>query len=655
MEKDKYYWIELCGFDKSSDDFGVERLLASIPQNVTGFVILFANIEFYNGFEPTDKEYLLSLDDCIYGGRRRFGENTALLWSNFELKKLVEILHKKGKKVFATVFDSMETIVDGSFSSCHGEIAQRMADGSCNPCVDVTAVLSDGHDYGQFLIEKIKQVLLYYRFDGAHYADGISSWRIPLQITDFSSRRLKMFAEFLGDEKTKKEILKLAANDPSAGIASRRLSEKVWNRYRKEWIRFSAAKWAKFYNQLLTEVKSIGKENIANIAWVRDPFEALYRYGFDYNLINLKNLSAIIVNDVNRKIVPETDSCGFQISRDEYKYSNNDAPPVMMLTKAAAMNLKQYTMAPIRDNCEKWDALSTCPDSFRAKVFRRNHCFYFDGIYKRISEGVLYCLSTGVGAQEWAFIAAKERESLVEDIRPEGFCLLYSDSAAAAELDNYVRERLPSMFWKLRELQISGLSLYTVTRFEYLDKIDMPLVCLSTEDLSENEKSTLENYHGNPLVVFGRGNPLKRLPNIIIRCTNNENCYIFNMEKNGTFDVGDRKKFAESKIRMREGAESIWIKKLCYRRISRRENKNTVKILHQLFGLPFGSGNVLCNVLRSHGQRQIIFDNPNDNAVTIKTTCWDKFGNASAFEVETNPNGVTVISLESETYRYLTL
>ena len=54
MEKDKYYWIELCGFDKSSDDFGVERLLASIPQNVTGFVILFANIEFYNDFEPTD-------------------------------------------------------------------------------------------------------------------------------------------------------------------------------------------------------------------------------------------------------------------------------------------------------------------------------------------------------------------------------------------------------------------------------------------------------------------------------------------------------------------------------------------------------------------------------------------------------------------------
>lgn len=608
MNTEKLYWIELCGFDNSREDLGVNKFLGAIPQNVTGIVILFANVEFYNSFSPSAEEKFLDLDDCVYGGRRRFKENDDLLWTNFQLKKLVSILHEKKIKVYATVFDSMETIREGSFSELHGETAQLMADGSRNPCVDVTATLTDGRNYGKFLVSQIKAALKYYDFDGAHFADGISSWRIPLQITDFSSGRLLEFSEFLSDAKKKKSVALLAEKN-AVENNSRRVAEKVWNGYRAEWIEFCSRKWAEFYNFLCGELSAAGKECIANIAWVRDPFEALYRYGFDYRLIDFSKLSAIIVNDVNRKVTPESDSCGFKISKDEHKYSNNDAPPVMMAWRAAVGNVKHYTMVPVRDNQEKWDALSSCPNSFNAKAYRRNNCFYFDGEYKRICEGLLYCLSTGVGENEWRFIAEKETASRSAGERPQGFCWLFSETAFGKEVKNYVDNRTPSAFWKLRELQISGLSLYTVTRFEHIYNIDMPLVCFSVNDFSEEERRRLETYNKNPLIIFGNRNPLKRKPNLTLLCTNNDNCYIFNIEREGVLNIGDVKKRAFRKV-YKENAECIWIKNLNYKCISRTESRRTAKTLHRIFGLYAASGDVLLNVLSSNGEKTVILDNP---------------------------------------------
>ena len=639
MQNDKLYWIELCGFDRTQPDFGIDKILSDIPQNVTGFVILFANIEFYNSFCPSAGEYYLSIDDCVYGGRRRYGEDDSFRWTNFQLKRLIALLHARHIKVYATVFDSMETIVPGSFSAAHNEIAQLMNDFSRNPCVDPTAELADGRDYGAYLIQKVCEALVYYGFDGAHYADGISSWRIPLQTGDFSDKRLAQFAEYLKDDAKKEAVGKIMSEKAELGKTARDRSRKIWNRFREEWIGFCAARWADFFNRLCREVRAVGKENIANIAWVRDPFEALYRYGLDYSLIDISLLSAVIVNDVNRKIVPESDSCGFKISKDEFKYSNHDGVPVMMLTKAKLRGVKQYAMVPIRDNCEHWDALSDCPNSFKAKVYRRNNCFYFDGSYKRINEGILYCLSTGVSAEEWRFIAQTERDSVLQDARPLGFCLLYSDAAAKKEVGNYVQARKPSAFWQLKELQIAGLPVYTVTNFEYLDRIDMPVLCLNTEDYSEEEKAALKKYL-KPIVAFGEAPVFPDKQCIEIRCKNNANCYIYNIGRGGLYDVSDKNAFGCKRKRMMEAAAGIWIKYLGYRKISRSENRRLVAALHHLFGGCRAKKDILLNLVQADGNTVALADNPNDYAVVAEIA-----GDKRHF-VEIEANGVSECIVE---------
>ena len=82
QKMENLYWIELCGFDKSKKDYGVESLLNDIPQPVDGFVLLFANLEFYHEFVLDGDDTLLSINDCVYGGKKRFGN----------------VLHKNGKQ-----------------------------------------------------------------------------------------------------------------------------------------------------------------------------------------------------------------------------------------------------------------------------------------------------------------------------------------------------------------------------------------------------------------------------------------------------------------------------------------------------------------------------------------------------------------------------
>ena len=65
-QKQNLYWIELCGFDKTKADYGVGKLLKSIGQAVDGFVILFANLEFYHEFTIESDDALLSINDCVY-------------------------------------------------------------------------------------------------------------------------------------------------------------------------------------------------------------------------------------------------------------------------------------------------------------------------------------------------------------------------------------------------------------------------------------------------------------------------------------------------------------------------------------------------------------------------------------------------------------
>ena len=327
-QKQNLYWIELCGFDKTKADYGVGELLKSIPQAVDGFVILFANLEFYHEFTADSDDVLLSINECAYGGKKRFGEERSMRWSKGQLKDLILTLHGLGKSVYATVFDGIEFPTKNPFANENQTVFQLSYDGCGSPVCDLTSNLANGAPYASFLGQKIRETVQFYGFDGVHFADGISSWRLPLQINNYSPERLLAFSKYLaesGEDSGAERVKKLADTALKIGAEYRKRSEKIWKDYRKDWIEFLSKLWAERFALLVLEIPEDIKI-IINAAWTRDPFEAKYRYGFDFNLLDFSRIFAYVYNDVNRKITPKEDSCGFHISSDEYRYYENEAP-----------------------------------------------------------------------------------------------------------------------------------------------------------------------------------------------------------------------------------------------------------------------------------------------------------------------------------------
>ena len=654
-QKEMLYWIELCGFDRTHADYGVSETLGKIPQRVDGFVLLFANLEFYHEFVLDGDETLLSINDCAYGGKKRYGDRVDMRWTKGQLKGLISALHKAGKKVFATVFDGIEFPTENPFANENQTVFQLSSDGSGSPVCDLTADLADGTPYASFLGGKIRETLGYYGFDGVHLADGICSWRLPLQIGNYAPDRLLAFAESIEDGKKAGKIRRIANENAAIGKTYRKRSEKIWNGFREEWIEFCSKRWAERFGLLVAELpeKTI---IVMNAAWTRDPFEAKYRYGFDLTRVDFSRISAYIFNDVNRKITPKEDNCGFYIAAEEYKYYENEAPATTLVTKGAldslyggnARNGKGgkpfYSLVPIRDNNEKWDVLRSCKQSFTAKVYRKNNSFSFDGEYARTGAGNLYCLSTGVEGAEWEFIAKVERDACLPIEKPLGFCFLFSQNAQNAETSRYVRMREWSAFRWLKETQTAGLPVYTVASFRSLDKAEMPLVCFNVDAFSNEEKAKLEIYRKQPLVVFAEENPLNRTPDQILQ-GGDVCCFIFNAEKIQTQSIGE-KLSKNSRKRQKEAAAGIWIKNLGYKKRERMQTVRAVKILNERFGFVSATRGVMVNAVKDGETVRLILDNPNSFGVTTRLT-GKLLKNATGIELlygdfQTAKNGVNV-------------
>ena len=658
--KDKLYWIELCAFDKGKKDFGIAGMLQHIPQKTDGFVILFADVRFYHAFVNTGKEYNLTLNDCVYGGAARFAGREDLLWTNYQLKEFVGKVHSYGLKAYATVFDFVGGEEKDKFLKDNSSIYQYSSDGVKNPIVDLTSSLADGSSYALALGQKVSDAIEFYGFDGAHLGDGISSRRLPLQVTCYSPERLREFAGFVRDEKKSREILQIAEEKVKGKKEYRKRSDKIWNGYREEWVEYSCTKWNNSFSCLADTISKTGKKILMNGAWLRDTFESKYRYGIDLQTLDLSMISAYILNDVNRKVVPKADSCGFYISNFEYNYSENDAPPSMMSIWANLNDTAFYSLTPVRDDNEGWDVLSCCKDAFEAKAYRKNNVYCFDGEYKRVSNGDLYCLATCVSNEEWQFICQKEKDAVLPYEKPLGFCWLYSHTAQSFEVKDYVEKRKWSAFWWLKQLQISGMPIYTVTDFSCFRGIDLPLVCFNVERFSKEEKQILENYNKTPLIVFGEEDILIRTADITLTCSG-WYCFVYNIEKKRNVAIGCKK--IDFKQKMKEPAESIWIKNLGYKKFIRTEVIKVVNFLSEIFGFVTASRRVMVSGVDNGKEITLIADNPQSNNVTTQLkgnilmngdTFNCSYGKVTHLKnsvaITVPANGVNVIKIKKESF-----
>ena len=413
---DRWYWVELIGFDNTAPDYGVKAYL-SRNQSTTGVSLLFAHIDFLFADDEA-----LSPTACSYGGHEYNRERRRQAWTKTQLKGLVKELQGHGVKVFFSCFDMTDTVTDPAWL-CYGR------KGKPSRLVYVIKKLENG-TVGDVVIEKLRGVLAEYGFDGLQLGDGLSSNRLSIENGDFSIPLCRQSGISIPES--------LWGEDAESYAARRAW---ILKNKRYEWICFLADAWGEFYQKLFD---GIDKPIMFNIAWTRGPFEALYRYGLDYGRCAPSRAFAVMIeeNSATRAITAAEDEGGvvFPLShRDRFPY---EYALMQQQIKLHTNGLQQISLMPISDTQEQWDALRHCPTELtRAIVRRYNNFVWQGGGFLPCCDAPLYCLSDGIPAEDWRWLAKQESYRLPAVDFAEGFVGVYNPDALWRDVAQFCRKK----------------------------------------------------------------------------------------------------------------------------------------------------------------------------------------------------------------------
>ncbi|MCL5096112.1 MAG: hypothetical protein M1608_00980, partial [Candidatus Omnitrophica bacterium] len=321
--------------------------------------------------------------------------------------------------------------VPGRWANQHSEIYETRRAGDRFPSINPLRRFQDGTYYEDFFLSKLIEVMRDYGFDGYHGADGYSSGRQSLVDVDYSEDMVKQFVEA-----TKIE-LPPEFNRWTGGLsaAMEERANWIWDHRRAEWIGFYADRWEKFWRKIVTALHSMGKKVVFNTAWTRDPFEALYRYGVDYQRIARTGIDGFIVESVASAIT---------LGEDNPKF-HYDALAMLMLIKAYApqVELRPFTLA--HDTLEQWDALRHAPTVVEREIYETANLYWYngEGDLRRCSAGPMVCLSDCIQHHEWQWLdKAWQLGFSFPTHRVIGATLVWSDAAFEKQLPDYLETRL---------------------------------------------------------------------------------------------------------------------------------------------------------------------------------------------------------------------
>ena len=432
---ERWYWIELIGFDNESPDFGVGSFL---ERNVTttGVSLLFSHVDFL--FKKAGEP--LPVTACSYCGHEYNRERRRQDWTEEQLYGLVQALKKRGVKVFFSSFDMTKSITDPAWL-CYRR------DGV--PGRTVYPVKRIGSRLvGEAIIDRIAEVLERYGFDGFHLADGLSSNRYSIDNSDFS-------LSFCADSGI--EIPKELMEEGTDAYAARR--EWILKHAEVRWVQFVADRWAALYDKLFEKIK---KPVMFNNAWTRNSFEALYRYGLDYRRCHAEDAFAVMIeeNSATRAITAACDEGGVEYPLSHRKSFPYEYALMQQDIRISTKGLKQISLTPISDTLEQWDALRHCPTELMRSIVRRYNNFVFrNGRFEVCSDAPLYCLSDGIAASDWRWLASVESYRIPMPDKADGFALVVNTDALDRDLAHFCESRHYFGTALANELAMGGLNL----------------------------------------------------------------------------------------------------------------------------------------------------------------------------------------------------
>ena len=556
---ERWYWIELIGFDNEASDYGADAFL-SRNVSTTGVSLLFAHMDLLLDQENE----LLPPSACSYGGHEYNRERRRQQWTRSQLRGLVDTLHSRGIKVFFATFDMTERITDPDW---------LCFDNKGKPLPLVYVLKRTGNTrVGDVIIDKIREFMDRYGFDGLQLADGLSSNRRSIENGDFSlSLCVHSGIDIPG---------KLMIEGEDAYAARRRW---ILGHVRFEWIEFLAREWEDFYKRLFA---AIDKPIMFNNAWTRDSFEALYRYGIDYSRCQTDKAMAVMVeeNSATRGITAPEDEGRIVMPlsyKDTFSY---DYTLMQQDIKLITNGLSQISLMPISDTQEQWDALRHCPTELVRSIVRRyNNYVYRGGSLEVCCNAPLYCLSDGIAAEDWRWIAKQESYRIPKPDFFDGFAAVHNTDSLRADVKQFCARKRYFGSALRSELINNGLSIPVGFSLDDVSEFNTAS-CLLVTDLNtytEEGKSMLVRSR-LPLLVIGED---VKLP----------------MEKKAYYegrylsvalygdapevDLGSLRAFEKEMRRGKSQRGEIWTEPLQFRRVRPEFFRELSGILNSAFGL----------------------------------------------------------------------
>ena len=490
---EKYLWAELIAFDNSAADYGVGEYLSRMAAKPRGVSLLLTDPEIVHAHRGLSTDFPLGDQQCSYCARPWNEERRRQPWTAWQLRGLVSELKRRGIEAYPSFFDSYMT-PDSAYQKLHGcvrrpgfwidahpEVCNQVRDGSRRSGVCIVKHLSDGTLYRDFFVRQLVRFLRDYGFAGWHACDGYGHPRSPVSEGDFSD---DVVAQFAAEN---------PACRPPEGLSFSARADWILAHARPAWCRFYARRHADFIAACAKALKAEGMSIRLNTSWTCDPFEALYRYGEDYRLLEKAGADGFYA----------------EASATVLTLEGWVSPPISKLDRCRAAMIRSVpcvdipflSLACVKDGMEQYNSLRHAPALVEAELLGLQALFRND---RMAMPDVLWCLADGVTAEEWRRLDSL-RSLLPAAAAPDGVRVVWSDRALDAELDAYCKDRTPSSYSLLSELLHRGASLCSGVRVEEaLADEKMPLLVLNPGLLPDDERAALVR-RAAPVVQFGVG------------------------------------------------------------------------------------------------------------------------------------------------------
>lgn len=486
MQRGNYLvWSYMRCFDHDKSDYGIGEYLEKVGRVPDGFCALVVHPDFVHLHAGMEEEHLIPPQ--MYGFRgdpRRLSpeKKAAYTWTNYQIKGLVEEIHRHGMKIYISLMGLYYLdIFHEEWMGKNKEVLMQ-----CTERVEELVALKrlkDGTFYEDFFIAQLLRTLKDYGMDGVHLCDRFSPLSEPLADADYSTDMVEQFVAHTGVEMPEHIRVNMGDDCDENKKARQRW---IWQQERAKWIRFYDWRWTEFYKKLCSAVHEVGGKVATLGGYVSDPLRSMYSMGTD-----ARHLTQAGVDFFTANILPT--SVNMNGMEGEFPFLFHRYMTIIPAMKGLAPDAHIYQMLGVRDEEEEWDVFRHAANQFERDVYTAmSYQIVRPGGVERCIDKPFITIGDSIGSEEWKVL--NQYFDMVYSLKPRRVVspvLYWSDAANDRMLESHIATRRPSGSQLQTYLQENGAFCGGVVRAEDLAAHEGTLFVPTFDLLNESEKADL--------------------------------------------------------------------------------------------------------------------------------------------------------------------